>query len=149
MARVQYFKDVIENKGGHRVFYVKGQPIKKETDAQILFRFTWFGTQFDVSTEVNDGRGPVDYKVSMGAADKSLVEFKLARNTQLERNLRKQTAIYKKASDAKRAISVILFFTAAEERKVHRILKKLGIEKSPDVVLIDASKDNKPSGSKA
>jgi hypothetical protein len=44
MARVKYFKDVIENKGGHRVFYVKGQPIKKEADAQILFRFTsWTG----------------------------------------------------------------------------------------------------------
>jgi hypothetical protein len=149
MARVQFFKDVIENKGGHRVFYVKGQPIKKEADAQILFRFTWFGTRYDVSAEANDGRGPVDYKVSMGAADKSLVEFKLARNTQLERNLKKQTGIYKKASDAKRAISAILFFTLAEERKVHRILKKLGIENSPDVVLIDARKDNKPSGSKA
>lgn len=84
----------------------------------------------------------------MGAADKSLVEFKLARNTQLERNLKKQTPIYKKASNAKRAISVILFFAGSEEREVQRILKKLGIDNSSDVVLVDARKDNKPSGSK-
>lgn len=149
MARVHYFKDVIENKGGHRVFYVKGQPIKKEVDAQIVFRFTWFGTRHDVTTEANDGRGPVDYKVSNGAADKSLVEFKLARNTQLERNLKKQTAIYQKASNARRAIIVILFFTGPEERKVQRILKRMGIDNCPHVVLVDARKDNKPSGSKA
>jgi hypothetical protein len=31
-----------------------------------------------VNREVNNGRGPVDFKVSEGAADTSLVHFKLA-----------------------------------------------------------------------
>lgn len=149
MARVLYFKDVIENKGGHRVFYVDGEPLKKEEDVQIVFRFTWFGSRYDVSREVNDGRGPADYKVSLGAADKSLIEFKLARNSRLRQNLASQAQIYQKASDASRSIHVILCFSAAEQRKVQRVLKELKMENVNSVVVIDARKDNKPSGSRA
>jgi hypothetical protein len=36
-----------------------------------------------------------------GRADKTLVEFKPTKNSQLERNLEKQTTIHEKASDAK------------------------------------------------
>lgn len=83
-ARVDFLKDIIENKGGYRIFYVKGNPIKREADLQIMFRLTWFGTPSDISREVNNGRGPVDFKISRGSKDKSLVEFKLASNTQLK-----------------------------------------------------------------
>jgi hypothetical protein len=37
-ARVFFPKDVIENKGGHRLFYANGVPIRRENDLQILFR---------------------------------------------------------------------------------------------------------------
>ena len=81
--------------------------------------------------------------------DKSIVEFKLAKNSQLERNLEKQAEIYQKASDAKSAIKVIVYFSAAERAKVDRILKRLKLTGNKDVVLIDARKDNKPPASKA
>lgn len=148
-ARVMFLKDVIENKGGHCLFYARGVPIRRESDLQILFRLTWFATLSDVSREVNDGRGPVDFKVSRGALDKSLVEFKLASNTKLQRNLEKQVEIYKAASDTPNALKVILFFTEEEQDKVLGILRELGLEKSTDIVLIDGRADNKPSGSKA
>ncbi|MCK1437386.1 hypothetical protein IVA97_19985 [Bradyrhizobium sp. 15] len=148
-ARVGYLKDVIENKGGHRLFYHDGAPVQREKDLQILYRLVWFGTPSDVGTEANDGRGPVDFKISRGAHDKTLVEMKLAKNTQLERNLEKQVPIYQAASDAKNAIKVILYFTVAELRKVNAILKKLDLVGNKDIVLIDARDDNKPSGSKA
>jgi hypothetical protein len=80
-ARVMFLKDIIENKGGHRLFYADGKPLRRESDLQLLFRLTWFATPSDVGREVNDGRGPVDFKISRGALDKSLVEFKLASNT--------------------------------------------------------------------
>jgi len=70
-----FLKDVIENKDGYRLFYVKGKPVKKEDDLQILFRLTWFATPSDVNREVNNGRGPVDYKISRGNIDKTLVEL--------------------------------------------------------------------------
>lgn len=147
--RVAFLKDVIENKGGHRLFYQGGHPIQREHDLQIAYRLVWYGSPSDVSTEVNDGRGPADFKISRGAADKTIVEMKLAKNSQLKRNLERQAEIYKAASDATRAIKVILFFTAEEEERVAGILNDLGLLDSKDVILIDARADNKPSGSKA
>ncbi len=148
-ARVEFLKDVIENKGGHHFFFSHGVPIRRESDLQILFRLTWFATPSDISREVNDGRGPVDFKVSRGSFDKSLVEFKLAKNTHLKRNLQKQAEIYQKASDARSALKVILYFTEDEYWKVYGILRDLKLKDNPNVILINARPDNKPSGSKA
>jgi hypothetical protein len=92
--RIAYLKDVIENKGGHKFFYYNGKSIEREQDLQILFRLVWFGTPSDAGAEANDGRGPVDFKISRGANDKTLVEMKLAKNTQLEKNLQNQLPIY-------------------------------------------------------
>jgi hypothetical protein len=87
MKRVLYLKHVIEDQGGHRLFYVNGQPIKREVDLHVMFRLTWFDnhTDLDMNAEVNNGRGSVDFKVSKGKKNASLVEFKLAKNTALEK----------------------------------------------------------------
>ncbi|HTV33965.1 MAG TPA: hypothetical protein VME69_12830, partial [Methylocella sp.] len=65
--RLAFFKDVIENKGGHRIFWHGDEAIQRESDLQILCKFIWYGTPSDASAEVNDGRGPVDFKISRGA----------------------------------------------------------------------------------
>lgn len=147
--RVIFLKNVIENKDGYRIFYVKGQPIKRETDIQIMFRLTWFATPSDVTREANEGRGPVDFKISRGAGDKSLVEFKLASNPKLRQNLEKQVEIYKQAHDTNKAIKAILFFTEKGEMKVKKVLSDLELLTEKYVVLIDGRNDNKPSASKA
>lgn len=145
--RLAYLKHVIEHKGGQRIFYHDGKPIKREKDLQVLCQLVWFGSPSDVGAEVNDGRGPVDFKISRGAEDKTLIETKLASNKALERNLKKQIEIYQKASGARKAIKVIMFFSADEEERVATILNRLGLSSNRDVVLIDARNDNKPSGS--
>ena len=147
--RVGFLKDVIENKGGHKLFYIDGKPIRREADLHVLFRLVWFGTISDVSREVNDGRGPADFKVSRGAGDKTIVEFKLASNRSLKRNLERQTEIYQRASDAKSKLKVIMYFADQELERVYRILNELEIRDDPDIVLIDGGADNKPSASKA
>lgn len=150
MERLLFLKDVVENKGGHVFFYLDHEPVCRETDLHILYRLTWHATASDISREVNDGRGPADFKASRGSADKTIVEFKLAKNTKLEQNLAKQTAIYEAASDTTHpSIKAIFFFTAGEEKRVRDILERLGLSDSPHVVLIDARDDNKPSGSRA
>jgi hypothetical protein len=148
-ARVVFLKTVIEDGGGWRFFYVDGKPIRKEDDVQVLFRLTWYATPSDVSREVNDGRGPADFKVSRGALDKTLVEFKLGSNSQLKKNLLHQVEIYKKASGASHALKVIVFCSDQEHARVLGILKDIGLEGDRDIVLIDARADNKPSGSVA
>lgn len=144
--RIAFLKSVIEDMDGYRIFYLDGKPIKRESDLQIMFRLAWFATEYDVNREVNNGRGPVDYKVSRGSHDSVLVEFKLASNTKLKMNLKNQVEIYKKSNNTSNAIKVILYFTLKEYERVLSILKDLKLENDPDIVLIDAT-NNKPSAS--
>jgi hypothetical protein len=148
MQRVEFLKDVIENKDGYRLFYYKKKPIHREADLQVIYRLTWYSSSFDVNREVNNGRGPVDYTVSKGAKDKTLVEFKLASNNKLKMNLENQVKIYQKASNSSKSIKVILYFDTGELKKVQAILKELKLEKDNSIVLIDA-RNNKPSASNA
>ena len=98
--------------------------------------------------ETNNGRGPVDFKISNGSNDKALVEFKLASNSKLKSNLNNQVEIYKKANDSNRAIKAIMYFSEEEHKKVLKILSDLKIQNCNDIILIDAS-SNKPSASNA
>jgi len=148
LQRVRYLKHVIENNDGYRVFYVDGKPVKRESDLHTMYRLTWYATTFDVNAEVNNGRGPVDYKVSMGKKNASLVEFKLASNSSLRRNLEKQVKVYAAASQTEKAIKVVMCFSEAELEKVTKVLRDLKIQDREDIVLIDAGRDNKTSGSK-
>ena len=147
--RIKYLKDFIEYKGGHKWFWVDDKPVRTEADIQLLFKLVWYGSPSEPSSEVNDGRGPVDFKISRGSKDKTLVEFKIGSNSQLKRNLENQTDIYENASDAKTSIKVIVYFDKSQEARVKRILRELSMQNERDVVLIDARADNKPSGSKA
>ncbi|VAW78679.1 hypothetical protein MNBD_GAMMA13-1652 [hydrothermal vent metagenome] len=147
--RVQYLKQVIENNDGYRIFYVKGQPIKREADLQLMFRLTWYASEDDVNAEVNNGRGPVDYKISRGSKDSTLVEFKLASNSKLKQNLAKQVEVYKAANQTKKAIKVILYFSESELAKLLKIMNELELKEGKELVLIDAQATNKPSGSNA
>jgi hypothetical protein len=149
LKRVTYLKHVIEDNDGYRVFYIDGKPIKRESDLQTMFRLTWYATTFDVNSEVNNGRGPVDYKISRGKRDKNLVEFKLASNTGLRRNLENQVKIYQQANGTQKSIKVILYFSDSEFENVSKILRDLKLDGREDVVLIDASRETKISASKA
>lgn len=140
MQRVLFLKHVIENQDGYKLFYLKGKAITRENDLQIMFKLTWFASAYSSDAEVNNGRGPSDFLVSYGSGDKSVIEFKLAKNSQLERNLKSQAEIYSVASNATHPpIKVILYFKPSELLKVTNVLRKLKLESSKNIVLIDAS----------
>ncbi|MGM9516790.1 hypothetical protein ACS5PK_21260 [Roseateles sp. DB2] len=146
MQRVLFLKHVIEKQDGYRIFYIKGKPIKREKDLQIMFKLTWFASEFSADAEVNNGRGPADFMVSYGSADKSIIEFKLASNTQLEKNLKQQAEIYADASRATHPpIKAILYFKLEELAKVQRYIRDIGLETSQDIVLIDATEKESAS----
>lgn len=150
MKRLLYLKDVIENKGGHTIFWANGKCLERENDVQLLFRLVWYGTIVDIARERNDGRGPADFIASMGAGDKTVVEFKMAKSNKLKQNLESQCGIYEKASDSTRpSIFAIVFFNDAQLARVKRILGELKRKDDKNIVMIDARRDNKPSGSKA
>lgn len=85
--RVILLKDVIENNDGYRLFYLNGKHIEREEDIQILYRLTWRATPSEVNREVNNRRCSADFKILCGNKEKALVEGKLAKNSQLKRNL--------------------------------------------------------------
>lgn len=149
LERVKYFKDYIENNDGYRLFNPEGNRGSTEKEIQLAFGLVWGGTELDVNREANNGRGQVDFKASYGAGDKSLIEFKLARNSQLKRNLQNQVDIYKAANKTPHAVKVIVSYTADEHENALKILKELEIDKDESVVLVDARNDNKPSASTA
>jgi hypothetical protein len=149
LKRAKWFKDYIEHQDGYRLINRAGQPFSNENEVQLFFGLIWYRTEFDVNREVNNGRGPVDFKISAGAMDKSLIEFKLGSNTNLKRNLEKQVAIYEAANRTRSSVKVIVYYTDRDEKRVRQILKELGLEAEESIVLIDARADNKPSASKA
>jgi hypothetical protein len=149
LNRVLYLKHVIEDQDGYRLFYIKGKQVSRESDLQVLFKLVWYGAVHDVNSEVNNGRGPVDFKIAYGKKNSTLVEFKLASNSKLKQNLQKQVDIYKAASETDRAIKVIMVFSDSEYKKVMNIFDDIDIRELHDIVLIDARRDNKPSASNA
>lgn len=149
LARAKAFKDYVENNDGYQLINRKGEAFSNEKEVQLYFGLIWYGSLFDVNREVNNGRGPVDFKVSYGSIDKTLIEFKLASNTALKRNLEKQLEIYEKANRTHKSVSVIISYTAEQEARIQRILGELGMTSHESVIVIDARTDNKPSGSKA
>lgn len=149
LMRIDFLKDVVENQNGWRYLWNGNEPIKSETDIHLLYRLTWYATDYSVDREVNNGRGPVDFKISKGSNDATLVEFKLAKNSKLKQNLEKQLEIYKKANNTEKGIKVIFYFTEEELGKVNQILEELGMKDDENVVLVDARNDNKPSASNA
>ena len=144
-AKAYALKEFIENNDGYKLFYYEGQRIRKESELHLLFRLVCHGSGFDVNHEVNNGRGAADFIISWGGADKTVVEFKLASNRKLKRNLQNQVAIYEEANNTEQSIKVVIYFTGAEYKK----LDNLGLVKDESVVLIDARNDNKPSASNA
>jgi hypothetical protein len=145
LNRVNYLKQVIENNDGYKLFYVDGKPVQRESDLQVIYRLTWYASDYDVNREPNNGRGPVDYAVSKGAKNKTLVEFKLAKNTKLKQNLANQVEAYEKANQTENSIKVILYFNNKEYKRVNKILNDLNLNGKENIILIDAGR--KPSAS--
>ena len=148
LKRALYLKDVIEHNDGWRIFYIDGHPITREKDVHIFYRLTWFASAFDVNSEANSGRGPVDFAISRGSANKALVEFKLASHSSLANNLEHQTKIYQRAHRTSKSVKVIIYYSEDELAKVKSILRQLKLENDQSIVLIDARNDNKQSASK-
>ena len=146
-SRALFFKHCIEDNDGYQIFYSNNNKKISESQLQLAFRMVWYGTDKDVNREPNNGRGPVDYKVSKGCHDQCLVEFKLASNPKLEANLQHQLDVYKTANNTNAGIFIIVYANETERLRMEEILRRLGLYDSPDVITIDAS-PNKVSASK-
>lgn len=102
----------------------------------------------DLNAEPNNGRGPVDFKLSLGSELRSLVEVKLASNGDVVKGYSKQLKVYREQEPNSSAVYLVVGYE--KDSSVRDRLRELAAtEKSgaaPHVVFVDASV--KPSASK-
>jgi len=146
--RLAFFKHIIEDCDGYKNLYVKGEQIAKENDLQRLFRFVWYGTNFKVDAEANNGRGQADFIVSMGQNNQNIIEFKLASNSRLS-HVFTQVKIYEAANCADGSLVAIFYFTESEHRIAQQIVINAGYENmiNESIFLIDCRNYNKAPAS--
>lgn len=147
-CRIRYYKHIIEDCDGYRNLYVDGKRISKEGDLQRLFQFVWYGTEYKLDAEVNNGRGQADFIVSKGSGNQNIIEFKLASNSRLS-HVFEQVEVYEAANQAENSLVVIFYFTEAEYRITMSMIeeKQLRSEIGESIFLVDCRIDNKSSAS--
>lgn len=135
LERLTFFKTVMESNAKNLRLYGKDF---QEKHLQLLFKMTTYNSMFNYDSEVNNGRGPIDFIISMGSQDKTGLEFKLASNKKLKQNLMNQTDVYKADSNLKYIIKVIFYFTTKDMERVNKIITKLGEQSENEkLILID------------
>lgn len=142
LRRVKMFKSRIENNGLARMLK------NNQTEAQLqdMLQLSFDNTNYSVDREVNNGRGPADFKVSMGSHDCTIIETKLAKSSKLKQNLKCQVEIYCNANNTYKSITLIAYFCDKEKQRANRVLKELGLSKKENYILINCEY-NLPSAS--
>src|SRR3989344_7642748 len=111
VARIDFFKKTLESNS--KDLYLKGKPLQ-ENQLRLMFKNVTYGSLFDYNSEVNNGRGPIDFIISFGSQDKTGLELKRAKNSKLKKNLLNQGKIYQEDGNLKYVIKVIFFFSDDE-----------------------------------
>ena len=137
------FKDWVENNRGWDVIQSADNK-KREKIVQRLVHLAAKSyiesNNLDISFEPDEGRGPVDFKVSRGA-DKTIVEIKLSSNQQYLHGCEKQIVEYGKAEKTQSFIYV--FIDVGNPGRLKTIQEKhsknvaLG-KKVPELIIIDS-----------
>ncbi len=146
VSRINFFKGVLESNSND--LQIRDTRLQ-EKQLQLMFKMVTFGSLFDYNSQVNNGRGPIDFIVSLGSGDKTGLELKLASNSKLKQNLQNQGEVYQKDSSLKLVIKVIFFFDDAELKRVNNILGELEKEvDNREIFLIDCRKKESASNVK-
>jgi hypothetical protein len=153
---VEEFRHFVEQNAGYRLLWNDNGKNKSEKAAQLLFlgivKHYCQANNIEISPEPNIGRGPVDFKVSIGHGLRALLELKLARNGKFWNNARKQLPTYLKAERVKDGFFIVIVFTDNDTKRVRGIKSTVTMAAKAAnckirTVTVDASTD-KPSASK-
>ncbi|MCR8924464.1 tetratricopeptide repeat protein [Dasania sp. GY-MA-18] len=141
--RIEYLKQKIENENLYRAFYNKTgslvDDLVSEETIQQHFKLVWANTKSKVNAEVGNGQGYVDFQITRGYEDTTVVEFKLAKNSSLMNSVPSQVKAYARANETIFYYTVILFFNDKEKERSLKLLDSLEKEERNRVILIDAT----------
>ena len=155
---VNYYKEFIEFRSGYKLLWndTKNTP-RSEEDVQLLFKGILDehcrAYNIDLTREVNQGMGPIDFRFSSGYSNRVLLEIKLAKNTKFWNGLKKQLPLYMKVDSCDKGIFLVIIYTdkdAERLKKIQYICQDVCQSHNIDIkiVPIDARPDNKKSASK-
>ena len=150
MDVISIFKDWVENNRGWAL--IQDSPANKREKA--VQRFIHLGAKhyiavnnLDLSCEADEGRGPVDLKLSRGN-DKTLAEIKLSSNGQYLHGYETQVQEYGAADQTRNLIYVFVDVGNPGRLETLKNLHRKNLlegKKCPELVIIDARKKNSAS----
>ena len=140
-----HFKRLLENNGLSKVLYKEGTNTRrKEEFLQLLFLaigITYaehYG--FKLTREPNSGHGPVDFQVSMGAAQVVNIELKFSDHRLLKHGWEQQVEIYNKAENTSASIYFVAQVTKYDPPQLKEIRKLIATPvgtKRPRLIVAD------------
>lgn len=136
------FKKIIENTGIYDPFIGKSGKVKEKNCQNLFYLFSkkqfeqW---NLDLSPECNQGRGPSDFKVSLGENNKCIIEVKLLSNRQYAHGIDAQIIEYANAENCKELIYFVFDDLIDEEKSSDRLteIKQIAEIKRKDGFNID------------
>lgn len=154
----QYYKDFVELRSGYKLLWNETRTApRSEEDVQLLFKGILDehcrANNIDLTREVNQGMGPVDFRFSSGYQNRVLLEAKLAKNSKFWNGLKKQLPKYMKVDSCKLGVFLVIAFTDNDIKRVNDIQdiakdteETYGVQIK--VIVVDARVNNKQSASK-
>ncbi len=117
MTIINEFKSLIENTGIIEPFLGKSGKVKEKNCQNMFYiyakkQFELFN--YDLNPECNQGRGPADFKISLGQDDKCIIEVKLLSNKQYLHGIDTQIIEYAKSENCNKLIYYV--FDDMEDR---------------------------------
>ncbi len=154
---IKEYRLFVELRGGCKLLWNDDGSSRGETAGQLLLLAVASqyarDNNFDISKEVNIGRGPVDFKFSNGFFRKVVIEVKLSKSSRFWHGLEKQLPEYLKAEDVQDGIYLVIGLRDIDFKnripKIERILKEVEekTKKNIQCVVVDA-RPSKPPASK-
>lgn len=148
------FKDLIEVHHMSVLLYKDGKPQKEDVVQRLFYCIAISyceANDIDINRESDSGCGELDFKFSVGAHKKVIIEVKLSGNNQLVHGLTTQLPIYMEAENTQEGIYMVMRMSPKDDNEIEKVIEAHdGMPEralKPRLLIIDAVP--RPSASKA
>jgi hypothetical protein len=149
---IDQFKFLIEKRDLWRDLYASGKPRFEKASQRMFYVIAHSYCQangLDITPEAETGRGPVDFKLSVGINTRILVEIKLSTNKQVMHGYEKQLTVYAEAEKPIESYYVVINVGGLGKKEAELLYKQDQIEKklgrAPKIIVIDGTPKNSAS----
>lgn len=136
---IKQFKYKIQDCWLYKIFYKDNGDVFPEKFVQSLFVLSRWYSKFCVDSEVDNGSWPVDFKISKGVDDITIIEFKLWKNSKLEHGLTTQSDKYWKSNNTRSVVRVVFCVNKKEVEKVESIVNRRKLD-NVEIISIEKQK---------